>query len=289
MARAAIIYKDTDAAFAAKAYEAAVKAWKYIADNNDTTGFKNPEGIVTGEYPDANTLDERFWAASELYLAADAEAAGAKKSDAENYASFIRSTISDVNLKLGLGWTDMAMYAVYDLAKSSTEFASGAKAILLAEADKLISAAAPDRYYQSLGTNYYWGSNMGIASNGELLYMAARVADEKAAPKYKTAASKELDYLLGANAMGYSFVTGYGIFCPKNVHHRPSIAAGGKAMPGMLVGGADNALEDDYAKKICKNEAPSMCYVDSDASYSTNEVTVYWNSPLIYILAAEGN
>ena len=289
MARAAIIYKDTDAAFAAKAYEAAVKAWKYIADNNDTTGFKNPEGIVTGEYPDANTLDERFWAASELYLAADAEAAGVKKSDAENYASFIRSTISDVNLKLGLGWTDMAMYAVYDLAKSSTEFASVAKAILLAEADKLISAAAPDRYYQSLGTNYYWGSNMGIASNGELLYMAARVADEKAAPKYKAAASKELDYLLGANAMGYSFVTGYGIFCPRNVHHRPSIAAGGKAMPGMLVGGADNALEDDYAKKMCKNEAPSMCYVDSDASYSTNEVTVYWNSPLIYIIAAEGN
>ena len=268
MARAAIIYKDTDPAFAAKAYEAAVKAWKYIADNNDTTGFKNPEGIVTGEYPDANTLDERFWAASELYLAADAEAGGAKKSDADNYASFIRSTISDANLKLGLGWTDMAMYAVYDLAKSSSEFSADAKKLLLAEADKLISAAASDRYYQSLETNYYWGSNMGIASNGELLYMAARVA--------------------GANAMGYSFVTGYGIFCPKNVHHRPSIAAG-KAMPGMLVGGADNALEDDYAKKMCKNEAPSMCYVDSDASYSTNEVTVYWNSPLIYILAAEGN
>jgi endoglucanase len=32
-----------------------------------------------------------------------------------------------------------------------------------------------------------------------------------------------------------------------------------------------------------------MCYVDNDASYSTNEVTVYWNSPLIYILAAEGS
>ena len=288
MARAAIIYKDIDAAFAAKAYEAAAKAWKYIADNNDTTGFKNPEGMDTGEYPDTNTLDERFWAAAELYLAANIEAAGAKKSDADTYAAFIKKTMSDSNLKLGLGWTDMAMYAVYDLAKSSTEFSADAKKLLLAEADKLISAASGDRYYQSLGTNYYWGSNMGIASNGELLYMAARVADEKAAPNYKKAASKNLDYLLGANAMGYSFVTGYGEFSPKKVHHRPSVAAG-KAMPGMLVGGADNALEDDYAKKMCKNEAPSMCYVDNDASYSTNEVTVYWNSPLIYILAAEGN
>lgn len=288
MARAAIIYKDIDSAFAAKAYEAAVKAWKYIADNNDTTGFKNPEGMDTGEYPDANTLDERFWAAAELCLAANAEAAGAKKADADTYAAFIKKTMSDSNLKLGLGWTDMAMYAVYDLAKSSTEFAPDAKKLLLAEADKLIAAAEGDRYFQSLGSNYYWGSNMGIASNGELLYMAAKIADEKSAAKYKTAASKELDYLLGANAMGYCFVTGYGTFSPVKVHHRPSLAAG-KVMPGMLVGGADNALEDDYAKKMCKNEAPSMCYVDSDASYSTNEVTVYWNSPLIYILAAEGS
>ena len=288
MAKAAVIYKDIDPAFAAKAYEAAVKAWKYIADNNDTTGFTNPDGMSTGEYPDPNTLDERYWAATELYLAATAEAGGAKKADADTYAAFIKNTVGDKNLKLGLGWTDMAMYAEYDLAKSGTEFAQQAAKRLLVEADKLIAASANDRYYQSLGTNYYWGSNMGIASNGELLYMASRVADEKTAGAYKKAAAKQLDYLLGANAMGFSFVTGYGTFCPKNVHHRPSIAAG-KAMPGMLVGGADNSLEDDYAKKMLKNEAPSMCYVDNDASFSTNEVTVYWNSPLIYILAAEGS
>ena len=182
----------------------------------------------------------------------------------------------------------MAMYAVYDLAKADCEFSSQAKASLLSEADKLIAASANDRYYQSLGTNYYWGSNMGIASNGELLYMAARVAGKEKTDTYKKAASKQLDYLLGANAMGFCFVTGFGTFSPKDVHHRPSITAE-KAMPGMLVGGANNGLEDDYAKKMLKNAAPSMCYVDNNASYSTNEVTVYWNSPLIYILAAEGS
>ena len=287
MAKASIIYKDIDAAFAAKAYEAAAKAWQYIADNNDTTGFKNPEGMSTGEYPDTNTLDERYWAAAELYLATVAQDGGQRKADP--YAAFIKKTLGDSNLKRGLGWMDMAMYGEYDLAKSNTEFAAEAKKIVLAEADKLIAAAEGDRYYQSLGTNYYWGSNMGIASNGELLYMAAKVADEKSAAKYKTAASKELDYLLGSNAMGYCFVTGYGVLSPKDVHHRPSVAAEKKAMPGMLVGGADNGLEDEYAKKMCKDEAPSMCYVDNEASYSTNEVTVYWNSPLIYILAAEGS
>ena len=286
MAKASVIYKDIDKDFANKAYEAAVKAWQYIADNNDTTGFKNPDGMNTGEYPDPNTLDERYWAAAELYLATAAMDGGERKADP--YAAFIKKTLNDSNLKRGLGWIDMAMYAEYDLAKSNTEFAAEAKTRILKEADKLIADAANDRYYQSLGTNYYWGSNMGIASNGEILYMAARIADEKAAINYKKAASKNLDYLLGANAMGFCFVTGYGTFSPKNVHHRPSVAAG-KPMPGMLVGGSDNALEDDIAKKMCKDEAPSMCYVDNDMSYSTNEVTVYWNSPLIYILAAEGS
>lgn len=288
MAKAAVIYKDIDAEFAAKAYGAAVKAWNYIAEKNDDAGFKNPDGMDTGEYPDANTLDERFWAASELYLAANAEAAGAKKADADTYVAFIKKAIADPRLKDGLGWAEITTYAIYDLAKSGTEFASQAKTRLLAEADKIIEAAKSDRYFQSLGTNYYWGSNMGIANNGEFLYMAAKVADAKAAASYKEAASRELDYLLGANAMGYCFVTGYGVLSPKNVHHRPSVAVG-KTMPGMLVGGADNALEDDYAKSMLAEEAPSMCYVDGDQSFSTNEVTVYWNSPLIYILAAEGS
>ena len=30
-----------------------------------------------------------------------------------------------------------------------------------------------------------------------------------------------------------------------------------------------------------------MSYADNVQSYSTNEVTIYWNSPLIYDLASE--
>ena len=61
----------------------------------------------------------------------------------------------------------------------------------------------------------------------------------------------------------------------------------GVCMPGMLVGGACAELADPYAQMVLADEAPSMCYVDSSQSYSTNEVTVYWNSPLIYIMSAE--
>ena len=58
-------------------------------------------------------------------------------------------------------------------------------------------------------------------------------------------------------------------------------------MPGMLVGGPDKNLEDPYAKAVLTGQAPALCYVDNSQSFSTNEITIYWNSPLIYLLAAE--
>ena len=34
-----------------------------------------------------------------------------------------------------------------------------------------------------------------------------------------------------------------------------------------------------------KGAAPMKCYVDSWKSYSTNEIAIYWNSPLVFVLA----
>ena len=96
--------------------------------------------------------------------------------------------------------------------------------------------------------------------------------------------SRTLNYLLGQNATGYCFVTGFGTKSPEHPHHRISQIVG-KPIPGMLVGGPDSSLEDPYAKTVLSDRAPAKCYADTDQSYSTNEVTIYWNSPLIFLLA----
>ena len=56
-------------------------------------------------------------------------------------------------------------------------------------------------------------------------------------------------------------------------------------MPGMLVGGPDSDLEDPYAKAVFLNTFKALCYADNSQSFSCNEVTIYWNSPLIYLMA----
>ena len=90
--------------------------------------------------------------------------------------------------------------------------------------------------------------------------------------------------MLGANSTSYCFVTGYGTLTPENPHHRPSDALA-TTMTGMLVGGANFNLEDPYAKNVLTGKPAAKCYVDNAQSYSYNEITIYWNSPLIYLMA----
>ena len=121
---------------------------------------------------------------------------------------------------------------------------------------------------------------MTIANAGIILGI---MYNETGDSKYLDAANAQLDYLLGSNPLGTSFVTGFGTVSPENPHHRPSMAVG-KAMSGMLVGGVNSNLEDSAAKAYCKYSAPAKCWVDNAESYSTNEITIYWNSPLTYLL-----
>ena len=60
-----------------------------------------------------------------------------------------------------------------------------------------------------------------------------------------------------------------------------------KTMKGMIVGGPDGNGEDSYVKSVLADVPPAKCYADNAQSYSTNEVTIYWNSPFIYLLSAE--
>ena len=101
---------------------------------------------------------------------------------------------------------------------------------------------------------------------------------------YLNVSASNLHYLLGSNPIGECFVTGFGTVSPQNPHHRPSLAKK-QAMHGMVVGGVNSNLEDSAAKAYLATTAPAKCYVDHSESYSTNEIAIYWNSPLTYLIS----
>ena len=301
MARASVLYRPYDAAFADRALDAALRAWDYlaVAYEEDTVGFVNPEDISTGEYPDRGLYDEAFWAAAELYLAvgdieAQEDVSEENESDligASEFAQALKEIWEAKDLKPGLGWARITSYGMYDLLAAREEETGDIADLLVsirvkltAEVDGLLAATEKDGYFMTLGENYPWGSNMSVANNGIALLMADRFATSQDGTPYQAAARRQLNYLLGANALGTSFVTDFGSVSPQHPHHRPSQYVG-TPVPGMLVGGPDGNLEDPYAKGVLNGLAPALCYVDNDQSYSTNEVAIYWNSPLICLLA----
>ena len=127
-----------------------------------------------------------------------------------------------------------------------------------------------------------WGSNMDVSDDGMLFYCAWKLTGDE---KYREAMHKQLNYILGVNPMGYSYVSGFGTKCMRYPHHRPSIATG-VCQPGMLSGGPASGMMDPVAKEFLQGKSAGKSYIDDHGSYSTNEICVYWNSPLVALMAA---
>jgi len=104
---------------------------------------------------------------------------------------------------------------------------------------------------------------------------------------YLPSVQGDVDYILGRNATGYCFVTGFGHVTPMNIHHRPSGADGvAEPVPGFLVGGPNTSVLNDCFPKVRRSEFPAASYTDSECSYSTNEICINWNAPLVFVLGA---
>nr|ABX76047.1 endo-1,4-beta-D-glucanase [unidentified microorganism] len=253
--------------------EAAERAMKYL-EKNSTGPFYNPGGIVTGEYGDDRTIDEYFWAYAEMY-----KTTGDKK-----YEDQLKKMNLD-EVPGEFGWKEVGDYGFYAYLTATYEKDSELYDAILKrfedEAEEKLEKYKKDPYRGTLYDYYYWGCNMEVANNAMRGLLLDRI---KGTEKYRSMAQAQLHYLLGNNPNGKCFVTGFGSDSPVNPHHRPS-AAKKSPMPGMLVGGPEPLLLDELAQAVLKDKAPAKCYIDDLNSYSTNEITIYWNSPLVFLLA----
>lgn len=155
---------------------------------------------------------------------------------------------------------------------------------LLALARSLRAAADTSPYGVAMSRrqHFAWGSSAVAANQGLILIQAARVTGDT---NFLRAASSNLDYLLGRNATGYSFVTGFGVNSPMFPHHCPSASESIAApVPGLLVGGP-NPSQQDRCPAYPPN-LPALSYVDAQCSYASNEVAINWNAPFAYLLVA---
>lgn len=260
----------------ARMLAAAQAAWRW-AEAHPEAIFKNPHDVATGEYGDAQLSDEFAWAAAELFIATgdQAYAAALKKHDAP------LSTPSWGNVA-ALGWMSMAHHRA--------RLAPGIDRDLVARridglAAQLAGAWRNSGYRLAMRPkDFVWGSNAVVLNQGMMLLQAYRIKPE---PDYLRAAQSSLDYVLGRNPTGHSFVTGFGARPFMHPHHRPSMADGVEApVPGWLSGGPNPGQQDAKECPPYPSKLPALSWIDHDCSYAANEVAINWNAPLVYVSAA---
>lgn len=288
MAQAARIYKPFNKqlpGLADSCLKAAKQAWQWalkypdLVYDQDKMNTIHKPAVSTGGYGDRSFEDEWFWAAAELMATTGDTIYGGTITKGWNRLFMIPS------------WNNVRMLGYYTLLRAGkiwTEQHAAEAGILRGKliqlADWLITPVKESAFYTVMGrqkADFVWGSSSVAANQGILLINAYLLTKDK---KYMDHALTNLDYLLGRNATGYSFVTGIGTFSVMHPHHRPSVADGIAApVPGLLSGGPNPGRQDR-----CKYEftEPETAFTDDDCSYASNEIAINWNAPAVYLAAA---
>jgi len=280
MAQASRVYGDFLPDMAIECLKAAQMAWVWAKSNPETyyeqadLNKKFHPSIETGAYGNRMLGDEWLWAASELYIS----------THNKEYLDFIPHPES---FELP-NWGNVGWLGYYSLLRYREDLhlpqglLAQIKHQLLQKVEEYATAAKDSDYRVVMGyreTDFVWGSNSVAANQGIALLQAYILTGDG---KFTSLAQANLDYLLGRNATGYCYVTGFGQQSPQDPHHRASAAAPDTPpVPGFIVGGPNPGQQDgcNYRSKI-----PSESYVDDYCSYASNEVAINWNAPFAYLI-----
>ena len=207
--------------FSAKAAEAAERAYLWALVHPDAfyrqtdMNKQFQPAVNTGEYGDGNATDERFWAATELYKLTGKTV---YKQDALRLmpSDFLVPSWGNVSGLGMLSWLSAGDAAQADKVRQALQACCDA---YVKDTDQSCFQAPYGNHAHDFG----WGHlserccGMGIA----LLFADQYVAKGK----YRRYALENIDCLLGRNALGYCYVTGFGQKSPMHPHHRISNAA----------------------------------------------------------------
>ena len=281
---AARVYQPYDPKFAARALDAARKAWAWTEKYPDVT-FKNPPGIVSGEYSSKDCRDERLWAAAELW-----RTTGETQFNdffLKNYADYLAALDTPPTENWGdVGSMGQWAYALNPRKESDRKAVEAIRVRTVAAGRRLAERTRANPYRISLlPADFVWGSNGVVAEHGVYLRIANLFQPDAS---FAEAAQDDLHYLLGRNTFSLSWVTQVGEHPFQHPHHRPSgDGKHPKPWPGLLSGGPNAARQDNVLAALPKGLPPAKIYADELASYASNETCINWQASLVFLLAGE--
>ena len=277
MAQAARVYAPFEAqrpGLSARMLDASKRAWQW-AQAHPAVIYQQPADIHTGGYDDKQVADEFAWAAAELFVT----------TRDERFWQAFRQIAPPIAVP---GWPDVGALAWTTLAQHRDRLAVADRHWVEAQvttlADKFATRWQASPYRVAMQSeDFIWGSNAVALNQALMLIQGYRLGGDR---RMLDAAQSALDLVLGRHPTGYAMVTGFGTKSPLHPHHRPSGAMPQlPPVPGMIVGGPNPGSGDDCPTPY-PSKAPAKAFQDALCSYTTNEIAINWNAPLVYVSAA---
>lgn len=251
--------------------------------------------ITTGAYGDFSADDEFLWAASSLYLAT-------KKAE---YLEDVKQYFPE-SFKL-MSWGYVAPLGIFNwlqyekrmlaykpfwgkdlfgkpyyITAEEQEIIDRCKSMLLEYCDAAILEAEGSCFNNSYGNKpdeFLWGCLSSFCDQAICFLYAYEITGDE---KYLVNAHRNVNYILGQNATGYCYVTGFGTKSPMFPHSRLCHSDGVEApIPGLLVGGPNPDQNDIIEVKKYDSDYPDESYMDIMPSYASNEIAINWNASLV--------
>ena len=250
--------------------------------------------VTTGAYGDDSADDEFFWAASELYCATQDPAylEDVKAFMPEKFSLMSWGYVAPLGIFQWLQyekrmlaqkpfWGDTPFGFRIGINEEEQEIIDRCKKMLLEYCDQSIEAVENSCYNSAYGNSpddYAWGCASSFCDQAICFLYAYDITGDR---KYADNAFRNVNYILGQNATGYCYVTGFGWKSPMFPHSRLCHSDGiEEPIPGLLVGGP-NPGHNDKAEVEYHSDYPDESYEDVMPSYASNEICINWNASLV--------
>src|SRR5664280_448701 len=294
LAQAARIWKDFDPKFSKVCLDAAERAWKAAKANPNQLALR-ADTNGGGPYDDNKLDDEFYWAAAELFITTgqDVYAEELKKSALDS--ALVDGTSGGDSVPTAMTWQVVSALGKISLAVVPSKITNEQRDEYRHQIEKVAKTYATITEHQGYrvpfapdkSNQYPWGSNSFVLNNALVMAIAY---DFTKNPELLTAVAEGMDYILGRNPLAQSYVTGYGVRPLTNPHHRfwaHQVDARYPSAPaGIVSGGPNSGLQDPYVKAAGLTRcAPEKCFMDNAEAWSTNEITINWNAPLVWVTA----
>ena len=235
-----------------------------------------------GPYNDDHLDDEYYWAATELFLTTR---------DARFLDAVVSSPCHDQDVfdEDGFDWDNVAALARIELATVPSELPDRARVrkTIMDAADRLIDLQAAQPWGQPYAPadGWDWGSNGRILNN---IIVIATAYDISGDDRYLRSVRSGIDYVLGRNPVGLSYVTRYGV----DHSHRQRVRHFAHTLdpryppppPGALAGGPASKTYPGFpGDRRFAALPPQLCYVDEPTSETTNDICIRWNASLVWL------